>query len=288
LRHGISIAGLGFNVMSAMIQPLGVTQSWQRIGTKWIGKGLSQYIGSPIDSTKNVNKMSEFMANRQRTRFRELNELTGQIEGQTKVREFMTNYAYLMMMRMQQVVDVPTWLGAYEKAMSEGNAEDRSIALADQAVIDSQGGGQLKDLSAIERGGPAQKLFTVFYSFMNTALNLGVGQTMVANTQKARGKLAADYLLLYVIPVVLGVALKDAITPGDSGDWEDWRKLLRKMLASEVDFLLGLMVLTREFSGAGKAVAGLEDHVRDYSGPAGLRIVTDTTQLAKQVFFHRL
>jgi hypothetical protein len=77
--------------------------------------------------------------------------------------------------------------------------------------------------------------------------------------------------------------LKDAITPGDSGDWEDWRKLLRKMLASEVDFLLGLMVLTREFSGAGKAVAGLEDHVRDYSGPAGLRIVTDTTQIAKQV-----
>ena len=35
-----------------------------------------------------------------------------------------------------------------------------AVAEADQAVLDAQGGGQIKDLAAIQRGGQLQKLFT--------------------------------------------------------------------------------------------------------------------------------
>jgi hypothetical protein len=177
------------------------------------------------------------------------------------------------------VVDVPTWHGAYEKATAEGNDEARAVALADQAVIDAQGSGMVKDQSAIERGGPAQKLFTVFYGFMNTALNVGVGQTMTApKTTAGRAKLAADYLLLYTVPVVLGSLLKDALTPGDADDDE----LAKKLLGEQLGFLFGLMVLVREFGEAGKTAAGLADQPRDYSGPAGLRPITDTFKVAQQ------
>lgn len=281
LRQGVSASGLGFNAMSALMQPLGITQSITRVGAPWIGRGVMKYLAHPVDLTRQVNEMSSFMENRARTRFRELNELRNQVQDQGAAREFIGHYAYFLMMRGQQLVDVPTWWGAYEKAIAEGNEEERAIALADQAVIDSQGGGMTKDLSAIERGGPAQKLFTVFYSFMNTALNIGVDRTMSADTPAKRAKLAVDYAMLYVIPAILGYFLKAALTPGGSGD-DDPEQIAKRLLANEIDYLMGLMVVVREFGEAAKTVTGANDLGRDYTGPAGLRLVSDTGRLAQQ------
>lgn len=279
LRQSVSVAGLGFNVVSAAMQPLGITQSIVRVGAKWVGRGVSQYLAHPIELTRQVNEMSDFMANRARTRFRELNELRNQVEGQTAVKEFVGHYAYFLMMRFQQAVDVPTWWGAYEKAVAQGNDDERAVSLADQAVIDAQGGGQTKDLAGIERTGPKGKLFTVFYSFMNTAMNLGVAQGM---TEHSKAKLVADYALLYLIPPMLGYALKAAITPGDSGD-DDWGKIAKKLLAAQIDYMMGMMVYVRELSDAAKTLAGANDMGRDYQGPAGLRPVVDAGKFAKQV-----
>ena len=279
IRQSVSVAGLGFNVMSAAIQPLGITQSIVRIGAKWVGRGIAKYIAHPIELAREVNSMSSFMENRARTRFRELNELRNQVEGQTKVKEFVGHYAYFLMMRFQQSVDVPTWWGAYEKAVSEGNNDERAVSLADQAVIDAQGGGMLKDQAGIERTGATGKLFTVFYSFMNTAMNMGVAQTM---TEKSKAKLVADYALLYLIPPMLGMALKAAITPGDSGD-DDPEKIAKKLLAAQIDYMMGMMVYVREFSDVAKTLTGANDMGRDYQGPAGLRLVVDAGKFAKQV-----
>ena len=279
IRQSVSVAGLGFNVMSAAIQPLGITQSIVRVGAKWVGRGIAKYIAHPIELTKEVNSMSSFMENRARTRFRELNELRNQVEGQTKAKEFVGHYAYFLMMRFQQAVDVPTWWGAYEKAVSEGNDDERAVSLADQAVIDAQGGGMLKDQSGIERTGATGKLFTVFYSFMNTAMNMGVAQTM---TEKSKAKLVADYALIYLIPPMLGTALKAAITPGDSGD-DDPEKIAKKLLAAQIDYMMGMMVYVREFSDVAKTLTGANDMGRDYQGPAGLRLVVDAGKFAKQV-----
>lgn len=284
LRQGVSAAGLGFNVMSALIQPLGITQSITRVGLPWVGRGVAKYLANPVGLTRTVNGMSSFMENRARTRFRELNELRNQVQniggGIGKVDDFVGRYAYFLMMRCQQMVDVPTWWGAYEKAIAEGNEENRAIGLADQAVIDAQGGGQVKDQSAMERS-PYIKIFTVFYSFMNTALNVGVEKTMSADTPAKRAKLAVDYAMLYVAPAVLGYFIKNAFTPGDSGD-DDPEKIAKKLLANQIDYLMGLMVVVREFGEAAKIVSGANDMGRDYTGPAGLRLIADTGSLAKQ------
>lgn len=279
LRQGVSASGLGFNVMSAAIQITGFNQSIVRVGAPWIGRGIAKYLGNPLGLTRTVHEMSDFMANRARTRFRELNELRNQVQDQSAFNEFIGRYAYFMMMRAQQVVDVPTWWGAYEKAIAAGNEETRAVALADQAVIDAQGGGQTKDLSAIERGGPALRLFTVFYSFMNTALNLGVAQTMGANTPAKRAKLAVDYLMLYTVPAVLGYTLKAALTPGDSGD-DDLEEIAKKLAAEQLGYLMGLMVVVREFNEVAKMVTGNPSF--GYSGPAGLRGITDAQKFGQQ------
>lgn len=277
LRQGVSAAGLGFNVMSAAIQITGFNQSIVRVGARWVGKGIAQYIGNPAGKTREVVGLSDFMADRSRTQFRELNELRNRVQDESVVMRSIKLGTYFMMMRMQRMVDVPTWLGAYEKAIADGNAEYRAVALADQAVIDSQGSGMTKDLSAVERGGPALKLFTVFYSYMNTALNMGVGQTMTA---KSKAKLAADYLMLFTVPAVLGAVLKDALTPG-GGDDEDWEALARKLAAEQLSYLMGLMVVVREFAEAAKIVTGAEG-ARDYQGPAGLRVVSDALRFGTQ------
>ena len=279
LRQGVSAAGLGFNVMSAAIQVLGFTQSIVRIGPAYVGRGIASFIANPLAAVRDVNAQSDFMANRSRTRFRELNELRNKVQDETPLGRAAKAGAFYLMMRAQQMVDVPTWLGAYDKAIHQGHNDARAVAMADQAVIDAQGGGQLKDLSAIERGGPALKLFTVFYSFMNTTFNLAVGQTMTANTAAKKAKLAADYLLLFTIPAVLGSVMKDALTPG-GGD-EDWDKLAKKLAAEQISYLMGTMVVVREFGEAGKIVVGAEG-TRDYAGPAGVRIVGDAFKFGKQ------
>lgn len=279
LRQGVSAAGLGFNVMSAAIQITGFNQSIVRVGAPWIGRGIAKYLGNPLGLTRTVHEMSDFMANRARTRFRELNELRNQVQDQSAFNEFIGRYAYFMMMRVQQVVDVPTWWGAYEKAIAAGNEETRAVALADQAVIDAQGGGQTKDLSAIERGGPALRLFTVFYSFMNTALNLGVAQTMGANTPAKRAKLAVDYLMLYTVPAVLGYTLKAALTPGDSGD-DNLEEIAKKLAAEQLSYLMGLMVVVREFGEVAKIATGNPSF--GYQGPAGIRAISDAQKFGQQ------
>lgn len=279
LRQGVSASGLGFNVMSAAIQITGFNQSIVRVGAPWIGRGIAKYLGNPLGLTRTVHEMSDFMANRARTRFRELNELRNQVQDQSAFNEFVGRYAYFMMMRVQQVVDVPTWWGAYEKAIAAGNEETRAVALADQAVIDAQGGGQTKDLSAIERGGPALRLFTVFYSFMNTALNLGVAQTMGANTPAKRAKLAVDYLMLYTVPAVLGYTLKAALTPGDSGD-DDLEEIAKKLAAEQLSYLMGLMVVVREFGEVAKIATGNPSF--GYQGPAGIRAISDAQKFGQQ------
>jgi len=277
LRQSVSVAGLGFNVMSAAMQPLGITQSISRVGAGWIGKGVMSYIANPVKMTKEAQEKSAFMGNRARTQFRDLNELRNRVQGEDGVMNAVKKNAYFLMMQFQRMVDVPTWHGAYEKAISEGNDEQRAIDLADQAVIDSQGGGETKDLSAIERGGPAQKLFTTFYSFMNTAYNLG----RLSAKRDSGGKMAANVLLLAVMPAMLGTLLKDALTPGDSGD-DDWKKLSRKLIGEQIAYLMGLMVVSREFAEAAKTITGTTDHPRDYSGPSGVRMVADTYTFAKQ------
>lgn len=279
LRQGISAAGLGFNAMSAAMQVLGFNQSIVRVGAPWVGRGITRYIASPKAVAQEVNGKSEFMANRTRTRFRELNELRNKVQDETAFMSAVREGTFFLMLRAQQMVDIPTWIGAYEKAIAGGHNEARAIALADQSVIDAQGGGQLKDLSAIERGSPTLKLFTVFYTFMNTALNLGVATGM---SPKSRAKKAADFLLLYSAPPVLGYFLKEALTPDAGGDDDDTQSLLRRLLAEQLSYLMGLMVFVREFSNLSKVITGAEG-VRGYAGPAGMRVLPDVMKFGEQL-----
>lgn len=277
-RTGATIAGLGWNLTTSLLQPLGLTQSAVRIGPGWVAKGLGQWIKAPLATVEEINEKSGMMRDRARTQQREINEIQNQVRGSGL--DPVRSTFFVLIQKMQMVADVPTWLGAYEKHTAQGETEERAVALADQAVLDAQGGGQMKDLSQIQRGHPALKLFTNFYSFFNVAYNLGVEKTKEkAGNPKLWPSLALDYLMLYSVPAVLGSLLKHALTGGEDDD----ENLAEKLIAEQISYLLGLMVGVREMTAAAQKFVGVEQFNTSYGGPAGLRLFQEIDKLGKQV-----
>ena len=283
VRFGATIAGLGWKMSTALLQPLGLTQSMSRIGVKWVAKGARHWLGDAVhleNSVRLVAEKSAFMRLRAKTLQREINEIRNKVSG--KDSKVQASYFYFIQ-KLQLVADLPTWWGQYEKAMSEpGMTEDKAIALADQAVIDAQGSGQIKDLSGIERGQEGQKLFTVFYSFFNTTFNLtarAVGRTNFKSPGSV-ALLAADMALLYAIPATLGLILKTALKSDWDDPEEDLDKILKELPAELVGYLLGTMVGLRELSAGVRAMSG---QYSSYTGPASVRLFSEFQKLSQQI-----
>lgn len=279
LRYGTTIAGLAFNVFNSLQNLTGITQSMSRIGVKWVLRGASHWMGDAVrfeGSVSQIHEKSELMRLRAKTMQREINDIRNKVSG--KDSRLQAAYFYLQT-KTQMLVDVPTWWGAYEKAMAEdGMTENKAVALADQAVLDAQGGGQTKDLAGIQRGGAGMKLFTTFYSFFNTTFNLtaeAYGRTDFTKP-KDMALFAADMALLYSIPALLSTLLKAALTGDDDED-----KLAKKIIGDQISFMLGTVVGLREMAGAAKAVAGVDEGM-GYSGPASVRFFADLYKLGQQ------
>lgn len=275
VRQGATITGLGWNVITSLLQPFGLTQSMVRIGPKWVGKGLARWIGGAArmeGTVKDIYAQSEFMRLRGETMNREMREILNKVRNKNKS-TLEATYFYLIQ-KGQLIADVPTWLGQYEKAVAHGADEANAVAQADQAVRDAQGHGATSDLARIQRGGPLLKLFTNFYSFFNTTFNLtaeSFNRTHFKNPLEA-GRFAVDMLLLYTVPSVLVSLMKAALR----GDDEDDDELAAKLAREQLNYLFGTMVGLREASAA---ISGFNG----YQGPAGTRFFSEATKLAKQI-----
>lgn len=309
LRNGATVVGMGWSFTTPIMQFLGLTQSVVRIGPEWVARGLSSWLGSPRRMTQKVawiHEQSTFMQHRAATINREINELRnvvgldqGRVLGwidqvlrqasfDAVTRHAIADSYFSMIGKAQLMVDVPTWLGAYEKAMADpANVledgtidEKRVVALADQAVKDSQGSGQIMDLAAVQRGSAYAKLFTNFYSVFNVTYNLAAERTREAKraprSPHAVARLASDYLLLFIIPGAIGSIIRDALKGEDEPE-----EYAKNAALSTVAYVLGTMVLLREL---GSAVQGFTD----YDGPAGLRSIGSMSTFVKAAYQGKL
>lgn len=307
LRKGATIAGLGWNFTTSLFQPLGLSNSMVRIGPKWVASGIKQWMGSPFDAVEKVYAKSEMMRLRGETMNREIAEIRNKVSaGETGVtglakrgleavnapkvvtenvvtaRDWVEASMFYTIQKMQLVADIPTWLGQYEKSISEGRSDAEASALADQAVIDAQGGGQIKDLAGIQRGGPIRKLFTNFYSYFNVVHNL-TAETHARTdyTDPASVALAArDYLLLYTVPTLLITLLRSALGGGDDED-----TLVKKIINDQLGSFFGTLVGVRDIlpAAASNALGVNPFPGIGYQGPAGLRFFSEAYKLSQQV-----
>jgi len=276
IRSGASIASMGWNLVTSLQQPLGLTQSIVRIGPKWVAQGMGRWLrdAASMENTVGwISDRSEFMRLRAKTQQREISEIRNTIsKGET--RSAVEGTFFYLIGKMQLVADVPTWLGQYEKSMASGVDEPKAIAMADQAVLDSQGGGQIKDLSMAQRGNEFQKLWTNFYSFFNVAYNQlteSINETRLVGPSRLP-LLAADVLMLTMVPATLGYFLIAAVKGKD----DDEEKLIKNLIAANITYPMGMVVGLREFSGVVSGFMG-------YEGPAGARFFSDVAKFAKQI-----
>lgn len=226
-RAGASIVSMGFKITTAVVQPLGYLQTVEMIGAKYAGIGLKEFYGKGLGMAKAkdfVMERSEQMRNRMTTFDRDVRD---QLKGlQDKSHDVRRAFFYLTGM-MDMSVAIPSWLGAYRKAMDgavDGLAagdELAAIDFADSMVRKSQSAGGAKDLAGIQAGTPLFKLFTTFYSYFNVMYNLmarRVGMTKSASDLPA---LAGSMMLLWFMPAILSELIAGR-GPGDDDDWEEW------------------------------------------------------------------
>lgn len=269
MRRGVSMAGIGFNFGVAAIQVVGFTQSAAYLGAKWLVRGQLEALKHGKNANAWVCAKSTMMQDRARTQFREINEIYSKINGGSTLMDKLQSAAYVPVTAMQMIVDIPTWIGGYQKALAEGCSEEEAVARADRAVMNSQGSGRVGDLSGVERGGPWTKLFSVFYTFFNTALNLAVVSGKTESTMKAAAQIMTICVMQPLMEYVLREVAAEALGQEDDKDDDDefWLKHAKGMAASIGSFNTGMIFGVREFASA------MSDF--GYRGPTGLRKIVD-------------
>jgi hypothetical protein len=273
LRGNVTRATMGASLTTAFLQPFGLTQSIVRIGGRHVLRGMARWGG---DAAKMENTLewirgkSDFMRLRAKTFNRELREIRGSVAGKSRTMQMVDGGLFALMQKMQLVADVPTWVGQYEKSLSEGLDDAAAVAMADRAVLESQGGGATKDLAEVQRKHP---MLTQFYSYFSVTLNLAAEQTAATdfkNPAAVAGWLG-DMALLMVLPAILPSLIMFALKGGD----DDEKGMARRIAEWQLGYLMGTVVGLRELSGA---VGGF-----DYAGPPVGRLVADIGKAGKQI-----
>lgn len=231
-RKGTTIMQMGLKVTTMIQQPLGILQTVDVIGKEYAMRGLTYMYGQPSkfpEKARLVMEKSKFMENRVQAFDRDVRDAMKGLTLRDSVMQEVERFAYKGIGMAQMGVDLPTWWGAYEKAMQVEHKdvqdvdarEKKAIAYADSAVRTSQGSGSTLDLSRIQRGGEFQRLLTMFYSYFNTLYNLTYRRAKQTTGYKDVPQLAASAMLLWFLPAVLS-DLVSGRGPDDDDEWLSW------------------------------------------------------------------
>ena len=272
--RNVGMATMGYSLTSAAVQLTGAGYVIPRTGVKAFTVALGKYLTSPLKTRRFVNSQSQAMLLRAQTQFKELAQIRNRLDQGKGFRAWMVDHAYSMMTFMQGIVDSVCWQAAYEKFSRQGYEGKELTALCDQTVIDTQSSGNISDLSRIERDKRDRaRIMTMFYSWMNAALNMVV-TTGMSEENKAK-KIASLFWMCAVMPLIEQTFRDSLAAKGDDDDDDDdelaW---MREDLGTIVEFNLGLLPVTREFSTAAESLVKGEP-VFDYRGPAGLRLLSN-------------
>jgi len=245
-RMGATIVNMGWKMTTSLVQFLGYTVSIKELGTKYGYKGLADAYGNPLkfaDRWNFITERSDQMKTRLRNYDRDVRDalkrlnVVGTKHGLLSLADAYTaklkDSYFVFIGYMDLAVSIPTWLGAYRKAMDgaveniDKGDEKAAIDYADQSVRITQGSGSAKDLALVQRGSETFRLFTMFYSYFSVLFNQFQKSGWQFKIDKNYGKLIGSMFLLWFIPAAMeDLLLGRSPDPGD--DPQDWEKWLAK------------------------------------------------------------
>jgi len=241
LRSGFVLSRLAFNLSTALIQPTGLLQSAVVVGKKDMARGTLAYLGRMRGWVNDLAAVSPFMRERQRTFERDVFNLVGDLESgpvsglKRFQRDVVLPLSFFMMQRVQYyVVDMPTWVAAYEKEIAVSGDEAKARTYADNVVRRAQGSGLMSDRGMMERGTMGRdirqseipRLFTALGSYMFAKGNIAYEKTMGTNFRSPAEAMtwAVDMALLFAFEALLYNVVKGFIPDEDEPPeaWLTW------------------------------------------------------------------
>lgn len=278
MKNNFTLSRLAFNLKTVALQVTGLGQSAAVIGKRNLMRGFNVYRRNPARVAQEVLAKSAFMAERQTTFQKDVFDAHNEARVSSPIAsrwragtEVLSKAGFAPMVKTQfYVVDLPTWLGAFEAEIRRnGGDEAKAIHFADRMVDRSQGGGFMADRNALERGTVSRnvrqsdfvRLWTTLGGYMVTKLNRGyvttrqgaraIGQAKGPIEKAAQAaNMATDLTLLFVFEAALMGLAYSLLT--DDEEEEDVAAFIAKETAAAA---LGGIPFVREsfsaFSGYG-------------------------------------
>lgn len=188
-RRRATMVGLGFRFSTMLVHGASAgLESLAELGPRWLAAGVKDF-ANPTQWIANkdfVFDRSGEMRNRMNEVDRDVREHLRQLEmhsldpatgAAARGLDAVKRNAYMGIAMLDMASALPTWMGAYHKALSPtgkgglGLSEDEAVYFADKTVRNAHGGTGVKDLAAVQRGNEMWKLFTMFYTFWNHNVN---------------------------------------------------------------------------------------------------------------------
>lgn len=241
-RTNMAIVTMGFKATTILAQVAGVGPAMDFVKPRNFYKGMVDFFVHPKQTYEFVTSRSGEMRNRLNTLDRDVKDGLAMTRGETGILPAVRRTAFYATGVMDMAVSMPTWMGAYKQALTEGKSEEDAIRAGDRAVRLSQGAAGAKDMAAVQRNNELTRLLTMYYGPFSAlyARLRDVGES--TSSMKDLPKAAARLMALVIFPAIIGELLAGR-GPDDDEDevWWAARKVALYPLAA--------IPVVRDFSG---------------------------------------
>lgn len=228
LRALAGVSLMAGNIANAIQQVTGFSVAVSQVGAKPLMMALARYAMHPVQTYRDVKEASPFMKARLENfeyEYQNRIETLAQTDRPSTLKSFRDwtmRHAYCLQTWMQILVDTPTWMAAFDKAVAEGRPDEQAIYYADSVVRRTQSSFDPESVARVETGSPLGRAFLVFYNYFNMQANL-LGDSWARNVRTGRyGQFAIDLALVMAVPAILSELIVQAFNGFDTGDDDDW------------------------------------------------------------------
>ncbi len=266
-RRRAGVLAMVGNFLNSAQNLTGVFPAAAMVKKGYLARGFAQALRSPQVTAALISERSAFMRERLE---RQTVELQGEIDeilvNPTKYESFnkaAIAYGYIPQKVTQNLVEMTSWIGAYDQAIAEGKEEIEAARFADGVVRQTQGTFNPEDISAYEMGPAWRKLFTQFYSYFNNQANLLGSEFALANQEldfgPKAGRMLYAYTMIVAAPAIVGamiaMAFAGKIDDDDDGHYLD--DIMALLFGSQFRYFLAMVPL------GGQVIQGVANMFND-------------------------
>lgn len=259
LRHKFVFATMGYRLSTAILNVLNIFGMMERMGTYNALKATSDfYFRGGANKFRNIKEQyqfiiskSTFMRERAATMDRDMTMgdriQVGQNEWEwsSKVRhgkygiDTINSGAFKIIALTDEMFSLPEWLATYKGAIAKMQAENKltneemdreAIRLADKAVRETFGSGEMKDQTSFMRKGGNLAGLTTFFSYTNLVTNQFIRAGYALYDYHTTKPLLRATLFWWILNSFFETCLREMWD--DSDDPDKWKKKLLYTFAS--------------------------------------------------------